>query len=170
MTHPGQPGQPFPPHGTPGPSGQPGQPFPPQGAPGAYGQPFPPQGAPGPYGGPGPSGPPAPAPRSGRGRTIAGVAGAVAIGGAVAAAGFLGLGSPEVGDCIERDGDTSFSTVDCDDSSATARIVGVIEERVTEDEFFQDSYQPCGAFPTTTQILWDGETGGEGTVYCAEDA
>ena len=38
MTHPGQPGQPFPPpQGTPGPSGQPGRPFPPPGQPGAFG-------------------------------------------------------------------------------------------------------------------------------------
>jgi hypothetical protein len=164
MTHPGQPGQPFPPQGEPGPYGAPGPYGPPQG------QSVPPQGRPGAFGAPGPYGPPAPAPRSGRGKAIAGVVGAVAIGGAVAAAGLLGLGSPEVGDCIEAEGDTSFSTVDCDESAATARIVGVIEEQVTEDEFFQDSYQPCGAFPTTTQILWDGETGGEGTVYCAEDA
>ena len=156
MTHPGQPGQPFPPQGTPGPSGQPGPPHPPQGAPG-------------PYGGPGPFGPPAPAKRSGAGRKIAGAVGAVALAGGVVAAGVLGFGSPEVGDCITRDDDTSFSTVDCGDSSAEARIVGVIEEQVTEDEFFQESYQPCGAFPSTTQILWDGEEGGEGTVYCAED-
>jgi hypothetical protein len=172
MTNPGQPGQPFPPQGAPQP-GQPyppqGQPFPPQGPP-QPGQPFAPQGGPGfgggatPFGGPG-----QPAPTSGKVKKIGSVVGAVAIAGGIAAFQFFGVGEPEVGDCIAQEGSSSFETVDCGDESAQARVVGVVEEQVTESEFYETSYQPCGEWPSATQVLWSGDTGGEGTVYCAED-
>jgi hypothetical protein len=187
MTEPGQPGT-QPPAGGP----QPGQSVPSQGAPypgagpagawhaaggqpGAWGQPQP--GQPGfgqpqpgqPFGQPGSFGGPGPAPaKPGKGRKIGSIVAAVAVAGGVAAFRFIDVGAPEVGDCITSEG-TSYETVACDDSGAEARIVGVIDEKVTESEFYESSYQPCGDFPTTTQVLWSGETGGEGTVYCAED-
>ncbi|MGY1829590.1 hypothetical protein ACI8AA_04065 [Geodermatophilus sp. SYSU D01180] len=169
----GQPGQPGawgqPQPGQP-PYGQPGQPVSGQPQPGqpAFGQPGAPgQFGPGQPGQPAPFGGPAPAGTPGKGRKIGGVVAAVAVAGGIAAFRFVDFGAPEVGDCIVSEG-TSYETVGCDDSSAEARIVGVIEEKVTESEFFEDSYQPCGDFPTTTQVLWDGRTGEEGTVYCAE--
>ena len=149
---------------------------PPQGGqPGAWGQPQPGFGQPGPFGPgqpgqPGPFGGPAPAPagKPGKGRKIGSIAAAVAIAGGVAAFRLVDFGAPEVGDCITSEG-TSYETIACDDSGAEARIVGVIDEQVTESEFYAPSYQPCGDFPTTTQVLWNGTNGGEGTVYCAED-
>ncbi|WP_336031084.1 LppU/SCO3897 family protein [Geodermatophilus sp. FMUSA9-8] len=180
MTNPGQPGQPFPPQGGPQQPGQPfppqgqpqpGQPYPPQGQPfPPQGQPFPPQGAPGQFGAtPFGGGPGQPAPKSGKARKVGGVVAAVAVAGGIAAFRFFGVGDPEVGDCIAQEGASSFETVDCDDESAQARVVGVVEEKVTESEFYETSYQPCGEWPSATQALWSGETGGEGTVYCAED-
>lgn len=184
MTNPGQPGQPFPPQGAPQPgqplppqgAAQPGQPYPPQGQPfppqgqPQPGQPFPPQGGPGfgggatPFGGPG-----QPAPKPGKGRKIGGIVGAVAIAGGIAAFRLIDFGAPEVGDCITAEGTTSFESVDCGDSEAQFKVIGVIDEQVTESEFYEPSYQPCGDYPSATQVLWNGETGGEGTVYCAED-
>ncbi|WP_369253295.1 LppU/SCO3897 family protein [Geodermatophilus amargosae] len=185
MTDPGQPGTP-PSAGDP----YPGQPFPPQGAlyPGSapsgatpagawqppaggppqpgqpgFGQPQP--GQPGPFGGP----PPAPAAKPGKGRKIASVVAAVAVAGGIAAFRLVDFGAPEVGDCITAEGASSYETVDCDDSAAQARIVGVVDEKVTESEFLAPSYQPCGDHPSATRVLWNGETGGEGTVFCAED-
>ena len=174
MTNPGQPGQPFPPQGAP----QPGQPFPPQG-----GQPFPPQGAPqpgqpypqpggpgfgggaSPFGGPGQ---PAPAPKSGKGKKIGGIVGAVAIAGGIAAFRLVDFGAPDVGDCIETTGASDFDTVDCGDSAAELRVVGIEEEELTEDEFFADP-DTCADFASATDALWrQGSFGDEGTVYCFE--
>ncbi|HYO37779.1 MAG TPA: hypothetical protein VER97_17005 [Geodermatophilus sp.] len=152
MTHPGQPGPPFPPHGAP----QPGPPYPPQGVP-----------QPGASGAPGPFGPPPPARRPGTARRIGGIAAAVVLAGGVAAAQFGGFGEPEVGDCIASEGTSSWETVDCDDESAQARVVSVVEEEVTESEFNDPGYWPCEESPVI-QALWSGDLGGEGIVYCAE--
>ncbi len=178
MTNPGQPGQPFPPQGAPQP-GQPyppqgGQPFPPQGGP-QQGQPFPPQGAPGQYGAPGPfggpgqpgPGAPAPAPKSGKGKKIGSIAGAVVLAGGIAAFRFIDFGAPEVGDCVQRAEGSDVETVSCDDSAAELRVVGVEEEELTESEYFADS-DTCAGFASATDALWYGETGSEGTVYCLE--
>jgi hypothetical protein len=91
----------------------------------------------------------------------------VVIAGGVAAVQFGGVGEPEVGDCIASEGTSSWETVDCDDESAQARVVSVVEEEVTESEFNDPAYWPCEESPVI-QALWSGDVGGEGVVYCAE--
>jgi hypothetical protein len=191
MTHPGQPG--IPPAAGP----SPGQPVPPEDVPPPDGwrpstdgqhRPGPSQAGaqgfsqPGPSGpgqfGPGPSGPgqagypggpvPTPAGPSGKAKRIGGIAVAVAIAVGVAAFRFVDVGAPDVGDCVMAEGVGSFDTVDCDDSEAQYRVVGVLDGEVSEAEFDEPSYQPCGDFPTATAVLWSQNSVGDGgTVYCA---
>jgi hypothetical protein len=82
---------------------------------------------------------------------------------------FLGGGDPEVGDCIKPDG-TSFQTVDCNDDTAQARIVGT-DADMTGEEFDATSAQElCLDFANATSVLWYGSDNAEdGHVYCAED-
>ncbi|MGY1781801.1 LppU/SCO3897 family protein [Geodermatophilus sp. SYSU D01036] len=139
-----QPGQPA--FGQPGPSGQfgPGQP-----------------GQPGPFGGPAPAG------RPGKGRKIGSVVAAVAVAGGLAAFRFIDFGAPEVGDCVQRTSGTDVDVVDCDDSAAELRVVGIEEEEQTESEYLADP-DTCIDFASATDALWYGSTGDEGTVYCLE--
>jgi hypothetical protein len=153
---PGQPGAwgpPQPGFGQP----QPGQP--------AFGQPGPfGPGQPGPFGGPAP----APAGKPGKGRKIGSIVAAVAVAGGIAAFRLVDLGAPEVGDCMKQEGASSYDTVDCDDSEATLRVVGVEGEEVTESEFYDTDYIPCTEFENAVQAVWRGGDSGDGTVYCVE--
>jgi hypothetical protein len=98
------------------------------------------------------------------------------IAGSVALAGVIGVGSltgwfgasePEVGDCGQSKGETSFEVVDCDDEGAEFRIVGVEEEKQTYADFEADM-ESCIKFETAEIALWTGAGTDEGTVYCAE--
>ncbi len=140
MTHPGQPGTPFPPQGVPQPEG---------------------------HGAPGPARPPTPPGKPGTARRIGGIAAAVLVAGGVAAFQFGGFGSPGIGDCVAAEGADGFTTVGCDDESAVARVTGVVEGEVSEAAFDADP-DPCTDFPSATVALWDGGVGGDGTVYCGE--
>ncbi|MGY1730339.1 hypothetical protein ACI798_02370 [Geodermatophilus sp. SYSU D01045] len=185
-----QPGQPVPPQGAPQPGGwQPPAGGPPQpGQPGAWGQPQPGQpaygppqpgqpafgqpGAPGPFGPgqpgqPGPFGGPAPAGKPGKGKKIGSAVAAVAIAGGIAAFRFIDFGAPEVGDCVQRTSGTDVDVVDCDDSAAELRVVGIEEEEQTESEYLADP-DTCIDFASATDALWYGSTGDEGRVYCLE--
>jgi hypothetical protein len=98
------------------------------------------------------------------------IAGSIAVAGVVAASwltGGFGAGDPEVGDCGQSKGETSFEVVDCDADGAEFRIVGVEEEKQTYAEFEQDETF-CADFAAAEIGLWTGDVAGEGTVYCAE--
>lgn len=99
----------------------------------------------------------------------------VAIGGAVLAVlvvavlalAFLGGGNPEAGDCLKEDGQ-ELAVVDCDDSEAAYRLIGIQDGQQSYDEFQADP-NTCQAFPESTQYFWVGENGdttGQGDVYC----
>ena len=81
---------------------------------------------------------------------------------------FRGGATAEAGDCLKEDG-LSLAIVDCDDSAASYRVVGVQDGQQTYPEFQADP-NTCSAFPTATQFFWVGEdendTTGEGDVYC----
>ena len=95
------------------------------------------------------------------GALVAGVAGLGAL------TGWFGIGAPEVGDCVELTGETSFEVVDCAAPEAQYRIVGVEEGKQTFPDFEADP-DSCSAFPAWEVALWSGEVTQEGTVYCAE--
>ena len=152
---PGQ-GQPYPPQGQPFPPQ--GQPYPQQGQAFPQGQPYPPQG--------GPGQPWAPQ-RSGRPKwlipVIAAVVAVVALGGL-----YWFLTTPEfdVDDCLRRAGSDEVEKVDCDDSDAEARVIGIHDEELTESEYYADA-STCSEFPETVGQVWVANTfGDEGTVYC----
>jgi hypothetical protein len=81
---------------------------------------------------------------------------------------FAGGSTAEAGDCLKEDG-LSLAIVDCDDSDAAYRVIGVQDGQQTYAEFQADP-NTCTAFPTATQFFWVGEnendTSGEGDVYC----
>ena len=80
---------------------------------------------------------------------------------------FLGGGDPEVGDCLQEDGQ-ELSVVDCDDSAAAWKLLGIQEGTQSYDEYQADP-ETCSAFPGTVQSFWVGENGdntGQGVVYC----
>jgi hypothetical protein len=89
----------------------------------------------------------------------------------VAVLAFIG-GDPEVGDCLQEDGQ-DLSVVDCDDADAAWRLVGVQEGEQTYDEYLADP-QTCADFlPEAIQSFWIGENGdqsGQGQVYCVAGA
>ena len=92
-------------------------------------------------------------------------AGIVGVG---ALTGGFGLGDPEVGDCVQMQGDTSFDVVDCGSGDAESRIVGVEEQEMNYAEFMADD-SACSSFEKTEYVLWVGELETEpGTVYCTE--
>jgi hypothetical protein len=82
---------------------------------------------------------------------------------------FLGVGDPEVGDCVKPDG-LSFEMVGCDDDEARAKIIGT-EADMTGDEFeAADIDALCTDYANATSVLWYGTSNDdEGQVYCAED-
>ncbi len=185
MSHPGPPVPPEP--GPGGPPPHPGGPPPAGGVP--HGPAFPP--APG--GLPGPGFPPAPAqpppggsaayPPQGEGsggapyvtpqppsrlRKWGGLAGGLVVAGVIGASWLgVGAGDPEVGDCVAASGESTWEKVDCSDPEAEARVVGIEEERQTEEEFMADP-DTCARFPTAVMFLWSGSIGQTGSVLCAE--
>jgi hypothetical protein len=93
------------------------------------------------------------------------VAGVVGIG---ALGSFLGFGDPEVGDCVQMQGETDFDVVDCGSSDAQYRIVGIEAEEQTYPAFMADP-ETCAEFLSTEVALWIGALETEpGSVYCAE--
>lgn len=161
MSHPGPP---VPPQPQPGGS-------PPEGSPPADGLPpgFPAGPALPPGSGPHPPAQPyvTPGPPS-RLRRWGGLAGGVVVAGVVGAS-WLGPGAadPEVGDCVAATGESTWEKVDCGDAAAEARVVGIEEERQTEEEFMADA-DTCAQFPTAAMFLWSGAIGQSGSVLCAE--
>ncbi|SFL39187.1 LppU/SCO3897 family protein [Geodermatophilus ruber] len=93
---------------------------------------------------------------------VAGVVGTGVLGNA------LGLGDPEVGDCVQMQGTTDFEVVDCGSAEAEYRIVGIEDEEQTYPDFMAD-VDTCADFPATEAALWIGGMETEpGTVFCAE--
>ena len=87
---------------------------------------------------------------------------------AVVALAFVVGGDPEVGDCLKQDG-TDLQLLDCDDSEAAYRVIGIQEGEQSYDEYIADP-ETCAAFPEAIQSFWVGENGdntGQGVVYCA---
>ena len=80
---------------------------------------------------------------------------------------FLGAADPEVGDCLEEDAQ-ELTVVDCDDSAAEWKLLGIQEGEQSYDEYLADP-ETCSAFPEAVQSFWIGENGdesGQGVVYC----
>lgn len=151
----------------------PGAAFPPPAAafppPGVNGAPAPGAGVPGPGGATAVPGSPAPTKKSPR-KWVAGVVTLVAVvlaGGRVF--GLFGTGDPDVGDCVQMKGETSFSVVDCNSSKAQYKIVGVEKTKQTYGDFQKDD-SVCSGFPSAEAALWTGEQTEKGTVYCAAPA
>ena len=98
------------------------------------------------------------------------IAGSVAVAGVIGAGsltGWFGIGDPKVGDCVQFKGETDWEVVGCGADEAEAKIVGVEDEKKTEDEFMQDPAS-CSAFATAEGALWlSGSMITEkGSVYC----
>ena len=150
--YPPQGGAPYPPQGAPYPP-QGGAPYPPQG-----GAPYPPQAG---------AGQPFQPPKSGPPKwLIPVIGGVVLVAAALALFAFFGNSTPEVGDCLDsQSGDPDI--VECDDSSAVLRIIGEHGEKLTSSEFYAQDV--CQDFAEQTDfVLWYGESGEEGTVFCTE--
>jgi hypothetical protein len=111
----------------------------------------------------------APAEKSGAKKFLP-IAGSVLVAAVVAsgaATSWFGIGDPKVGDCVEFKGETDWSVVDCGADEAAAKIVGVQDEKQTEDEFMSDEAS-CSEFDTAEGALWlEGSMITEkGSVYC----
>ena len=92
----------------------------------------------------------------------------VAVVGVVGLGGFLGFAEPEVGDCVQMQGETSFDVVDCGSDEAEYRIVGVEDEEQNYPDFMADP-DICSGFSDWEVALWIGGLETEpGTIYCAE--
>ena len=150
--------QPDPARPTPAPQGAAQGPWAPPQQPGAW---APPQG--------GASAVPGSAP--GRAKTWLRVGAPIAVAGVVGLGtlgGWLGWGDPEVDDCVQMVGATSFDVVDCGSSEAEYRIVGIEDEEMDYPAFMADP-DVCTGFESTEVALWIGELETEpGTVFCAE--
>ena len=113
---------------------------------------------------------PQPQKKSGAGKWVAiaaGIVGVLVI--VVIALAFLG-GDPEVGDCLQEDSQ-ELSVVDCDDSAAAWKLIGIQEGEQSYDEYQADP-ATCSAFPEAVQSFWVGENGdetGQGVVYCVTE-
>jgi hypothetical protein len=77
----------------------------------------------------------------------------------------------KVGDCLpasaltETLSDASdLKTVDCAGADAKYSVVGVVENKTSAQ--FQADDNLCQAFPTAESVLWLGETGKAGKVFC----
>ena len=115
----------------------------------------------------------APAGKSGAKKWLP-IAGSVAVAGVVAAGsmtGWFGLGDPEVGDCVQMQGETSFEVVDCGAAEAEYKIVGIEDQELTWPDFEEAAMaeEICADFQTWEVALWIGELETEpGTIYCSE--
>ena len=100
------------------------------------------------------------------------IAGSVAVAAVVAASwlsGWFGIGDPKVGDCVQFQGETDWEVADCGADEAEAKIVGVEDEKLTEDEFMADPAS-CSEFETAEGALWlsGSMITQKGSVYCVE--
>jgi len=100
----------------------------------------------------------------------ASLAGAVVVlggGAAYTLTGGFGIGDPKVNDCVHMKSESDFEVVACDDSSADAKVVGIEDEKQTEDEFMNDPTF-CESFETAEGAVWfqNGMITEKGTVYC----
>jgi hypothetical protein len=111
----------------------------------------------------------APAEKSGAKKFLP-IAGSVLVAAVVAAGaatGWFGIGDPKVGDCVAFSGETDWEVTGCDADDAEAKIVGIQDEKQTEDEFMADETS-CSEFETAEGALWlSGSMITEkGSVYC----
>ena len=100
--------------------------------------------------------------------------------GSIAAAGIVGVGAltggfgfgdPEVGDCVQMKGETSFDVVDCGADEAEYKIVGIHDEELNWPAFEEAAAvdEVCQDFATWEVALWIGDLETEpGTIYCSE--
>ena len=72
---------------------------------------------------------------------------------------FLAGGDPEVGDCLEEDGQ-QLAVADCDDSAAAWKLIGIQDGEQSYDEYIDDP-ETCSEFPAAVQSFWIGENGDE---------
>lgn len=92
----------------------------------------------------------------------------IAVAGVVGLGSFVGFGGPEVGDCVQMQGQTSFDVVDCGSAEAEYRVVGVEDEEQNYPDFMADQ-DTCSGSSGWEVALWIGGMETEpGTVYCAE--
>ena len=87
--------------------------------------------------------------------------------------GWFGAGDPEVGDCVQMQGETSFETVDCTSGDAEYKVVGIHDEEMTWPDFeaAASTDAVCQQFATWEVALWIGDLETEpGTIYCSEPA
>lgn len=142
----------------PGPQYQPGQ-YPP-GSPPPGGGAYPPPGGAYP--------PPAPPKKSGAGRVIGGIVGAVIVIGIIIAAVVSQKGNPDsakVGDCIHHGSGDEVKVVSCTDSSAGYKVVGKVEDK-TQTQFDISSDSICKPFQGAESAFWKGKVGKTGYVLC----
>ena len=104
------------------------------------------------------------------GKKWASLAGAVVVlggGAAYTLTGGFGIGDPKVNDCVHMKSESDFEVVACDDSNADAKVIGIEDEKQTEDEFMADP-DSCLAFENAEGALWyqNGMITEKGTVYC----
>jgi hypothetical protein len=102
--------------------------------------------------------------------SLAGAVVIVGVGGAYALTGGFGIGNPEVGDCVHAVGETDFETTECDADDADYKIVGIEDEKLSEDDFMADP-DTCVEFAEegVEYAFWQsaGMITEKGTVYCA---
>jgi hypothetical protein len=99
--------------------------------------------------------------------SLAGTIAVVGVGAAYTLTGGFGVGDPKVNDCLHMESESEFEVVDCDSSDAEAKVVGIEDEKQTEDEFNNDPTF-CEAFETAEGAVWyqNGMITEKGTVYC----
>jgi hypothetical protein len=99
--------------------------------------------------------------------SLAGTVVVVGVGAAYTLTGGFGIGDPKVNDCLHMKSETDFETVACDDADADAKVVGIEDEKQTEDEFMNDPTF-CESFETAEGAVWfqNGMITEKGTVYC----
>ena len=99
--------------------------------------------------------------------SLAGTVVVVGAGAAYTLTGGFGIGDPDLNDCIHMKGETDFEVVDCGSGDADGKVVGIEDEKLTEDEFMADP-DSCADFATAEGALWSvsGMITEKGTVYC----
>ena len=99
--------------------------------------------------------------------SIAGTVAVVGAGAAYQLTGHFGIGDPAVNDCVHMKSETDFEVVDCSSTDADAKVIGIEDEKKTENEFMDDP-NTCSAFETAEGALWyqSGMITEKGTVYC----
>jgi hypothetical protein len=99
--------------------------------------------------------------------SLAGTVLVVGVGAAYTLTGGFGLGDPKVNDCVHLKGETDFEVVDCGSDDADAKVIGIEDEKLTEDEFMDDAAS-CAEFEDAEGALWSqsGMITEKGKVYC----